>query len=91
MNPYIESAHKKLWKISTVLSFLKVKEKLSVARAEKKVKLMDSSYSNTYSGIKDKTLFMLKKQLNPLMINFIKEENWNTDIINQREAFNLMG
>lgn len=52
---------------------------------------MDASYSANYKGIKDKTLFMLKKQLNPIMIDLIKEENWDTDIINNPEAFSLMG
>jgi len=34
---------------------------------------MEKSYTMSYKGIKDKALFMLKKQLNPVIVNMLKE------------------
>ena len=57
---------------------------------DKKVAQIESSYSTSFKGVKDKTLFMLKKELSPLMLGFIKEDDWNTEIMSDEGAFELM-
>lgn len=51
---------------------------------------MDEYYTQDLEGITDKALYMLKKQLSPILIGILEENNFDTDIEDNEDSFNLL-
>lgn len=80
----------KLWKMAYVLKYFRFKDQINKAKLKIKLDNMDEYYTQDLEGITDKALYMLKKQLSPILIGILEENNFDTDIEDNEDSFNLL-
>ena len=79
-----------MWKMANVLKYFRFKDQINKAKLKLKLDNMDQYYTNDLEGIADKTLYMLKKELSPTLMQILEENNFDRDVEDNEEAFDLL-
>lgn len=73
-----------------VLKYFRFKDQINKAKLKIKLDNLDKYYTQDLEGITDKTLYMLKNQLSPIMLRMVEENQFDTNIEDSEETFDLL-